>query len=301
MDVDAIRINFSGDQLIIMNICLAFMMFSIALDMKLEDFKRVISYPKATLIGLTSQLILLPIFTLILIYVMKPHPSIALGMVLVGVCPGGNISNFATHHAKGNAALSITLTSIITLSAVFITPFSFQGWSYFVPDVKDILNDIEVGFLDMVKIIFQLILVPLILGMLINYRFPKFTQKIKRSAKNISLLIFFGFIVASVAGNMEIVKKYLKIVLLLVFLHNTIALMIGYYFARINKLPVPDARAISLETGVQNAGLGLILIFNFFPELGGMILVAAWWGIYDLISSFILSSYWARKPYTSSL
>ncbi len=295
MDIDAIRINFSGDQLQIMNFCLAFMMFSIALEMKLEDFKRIFTYPKSTLVGLTSQLILLPIFTILLIMVMKPHASIALGMILVAVCPGGNISNFATHHAKGNAALSITLTSFITLSAVLITPFSFQLWSSFLPEVQALLNDIKIEFLKMVSIIFQLIILPLVIGMLINYKFPTFTQKIKKAAKNISLLIFFGFIVGAVMGNLEIVKKYLKIVLLLVFLHNTIALLIGYYFAKLNKLPKPDARAISLETGVQNAGLGLVLIFNFFPELGGMILVAAWWGIYDLISSFILSTWWSRK------
>ena len=295
MDIDAIRINFSGDQLLIMNFCLAFMMFSIALDIKLQDFKNVLRYPKATIVGLISQLLLLPIFTLVLIYFMQPHPSIALGMVLVAVCPGGNISNFATHHSGGNAALSITLTSIITLSAVFITPFSFKGWSTFVPDVQNILNSIHVDFLSMVSIIFQLIIVPLFLGMFINHKFPKFTGRIKKIAKNISLLIFMGFIIGAVAGNLEIVKKHLKIVLLLVFLHNTIALIIGYYFARLNKLPIRDAKAISLETGVQNAGLGLVLIFNFFPELGGMILVAAWWGIYDLISSFILSSWWAKK------
>ena len=295
MDVDAIRINFTDDQLLIMNLCLAFMMFSIALDIKSSDFKRIISFPKATVVGLTSQLILLPIFTLILIQVMNPYPSIALGMILVAVCPGGNISNFATHHAGGNAALSITLTSIITLSAVFVTPFSFQLWSSFFPELQSLLSKIQLRFLDMVVIIFQLIIVPLFIGMFLNYRFPVFTMKIKRAAKNISLLIFAGFIIASVAGNMEIVKKYLRIVLLLVFFHNTIALIIGYYFARLNKLSIRDAKAISLETGVQNAGLGLVLIFNFFPELGGMILVAAWWGVYDLISSFILSSWWARK------
>lgn len=295
MDVDAIRINFSGDQLLIMNFCLAFMMFSVALDIKPSDFKRVLTFPRATLIGLTSQLILLPIFTLILISIMNPHPSIALGMILVAVCPGGNISNFATHHGGGNAALSITLTSIITLCAVFVTPFSFQWWTSFIPALEPLLNQIQIRFMDMVVIIFQLIVVPLFLGMLLNYKTPKFTLKIKKAAKNISLLIFVGFIVGSLAGNLEIIKNYLKIVLLLVFLHNTIALIIGYYFARANKLPVSDAKAISLETGVQNAGLGLVLIFNFFPELGGMILVAAWWGVYDLISSFILSSWWARR------
>nr|HQU54884.1 bile acid:sodium symporter [Saprospiraceae bacterium] len=131
IDVDSIRINFSQDQLTFMNICLGFLMFGVALDMTIDDFKRVIKFPKSTLVGLTSQLILLPILTILIIKVWGPAPSIALGMLLVGVCPGGNISNFATHLAKGNAALSVTMTSIVTLAAIFVTPFSFEGWAYF--------------------------------------------------------------------------------------------------------------------------------------------------------------------------
>ncbi len=297
MELDAIRINFSEDQLLLMNICLAFLMFGVALDMTTDDFKRIIKYPRSAIVGLTSQLILLPILTIILIHLMGPAPSIALGMMLVAVCPGGNISNFATHYGGGNAALSITLTSIITLSSFFITPFSFHGWASFLPQVQPLLAEIQVDLWSMVKIIFQLIMVPLFIGMALNRYQPQFTLKIRKWVKRLSILIFAGFIVGALLGNIEEIKNYLHIVLLLVFFHNTLALLQGYYFAKLNKLPEADARAISLETGVQNGGLALILIFNFFPELGGMILVAAWWGVYDLISSFILATFWAsRKP-----
>ncbi|MCB0656021.1 MAG: bile acid:sodium symporter family protein [Saprospiraceae bacterium] len=300
VDVDAIRINFSHDQLTFMNICLGFLMFGVALDMTMDDFKRVVKLPKSTLVGLTSQLILLPILTLLLIKVWGPVPSIALGMLLVGVCPGGNISNFATHLAGGNAALSVTLTSIVTLAAIFVTPFSFQGWAYFLPESQPLLQQIQVNAWDMVKIIFQLILVPLIIGMAVHHYFPTFTARIRKWVKRLSLLIFFGFIVFALLGNLSTIRDYLYIVLGLVFFHNSLAMVQGYYFARLNKLPEADARAISMETGVQNAGLGLVLIFNFFPEVGGMILVAAWWGVYDLISSFVVANYWARKKIPSS-
>ena len=295
IDVDSIRINFSQDQLTFMNICLGFLMFGVALDMTIDDFKRVVKFPKSTVVGLTSQLILLPILTILIIKAWGPAPSIALGMLLVGVCPGGNISNFATHLAKGNAALSVTMTSIVTLAAIFVTPFSFEGWAYFLPETQPLLHQIKVNAWDMVKIIFQLILVPLIIGMTMHYYLPGFTTRIRAWVKRLSLLIFFGFIVFALLGNIAAIKNYLYIVLGLVFFHNSLAMVQGYYFAKLNRLPEADARAISLETGVQNSGLGLVLIFNFFPELGGMILVAAWWGVYDLISSFLVANYWSRK------
>ncbi|MCB0600290.1 MAG: bile acid:sodium symporter family protein [Saprospiraceae bacterium] len=295
IDVDSIRINFSQDQLTLMNICLGFLMFGVALDMTIDDFRRVVKFPKSTMVGLISQLILLPILTILIIKAWGPVPSIALGMLLVGVCPGGNISNFATHLARGNAALSVTLTSIVTLAAIFVTPFSFQGWAHFLPETQPLLQQIKVNAWDMVKIIFQLILVPLIIGMTIHYYLPGFTARIRAWVKRLSLLIFFGFIVFALLGNISTIKNYLYIVLGLVFFHNSLAMVQGYYFAKLNRLPEADARAISLETGVQNSGLGLVLIFNFFPELGGMILVAAWWGVYDLISSFLVANYWARK------
>ena len=124
-NLDAIVINFSEDQLTILNICLAFLMFGVALDIKISDFKEIFRQPKAPIVGLISQLVLLPLLTLALIYILKPPTSLALGMVLIGVCPGGNVSNFAVHLAGANAALSVMLTSIVTLSAIFITPFYF--------------------------------------------------------------------------------------------------------------------------------------------------------------------------------
>ena len=295
MNVDSIQINLGDGDLFLMNICLALLMFGIALDMKLEDFKRVVSFPKSAVVGLTSQLVLLPIWTLIIIWFFNPIASIALGMILISVCPGGNISNFAVFLGKGNTALSITLTSIVTLMAIFITPLTFPFWASFVPSTEGLMAEISVDAWSMIKIIFQLILVPLIIGMAINAKWGFKITKLKKIMKVLSILIFLGFIIFALAKNVKEIQDYLGIVFLLVLLHNGVAMIIGYYFAALNKLPVPDRKAISLETGIQNGGLGLILIFNFFPNLGGMILVAAWWGIWDMASSLLVASYWSRN------
>ena len=294
MDIDAIRINFNPEQLFILNICLAFLMFGVALDIKLLDFKNIFKTPRAPLVGLMSQLLFLPLLTLALIYILQPPASLALGMILVSSCPGGNVSNFAVHLAKANAALSVMLTSITTLGAIFITPISFALLSGLIPNLANVQQDIYVDPIDMIKTIALLIFVPLALGMYMNHRFPTFTERIKKPVRILSLIIFFSFVIFAVAGNYDNIVAYLSLVFFLVIIHNSLAYLMGYSIARFAKLPKRDARAISIETGIQNTGLGLILIFNFFDGLGGMALVAAWWGIWHLISGFCLAMIWSR-------
>ena len=298
MDIDAIRINFNSDQLFILNICLAFLMFGVALDIKLVDFKNIFKKPKAPFVGLFSQLILLPLLTLILIYVLNPPASLALGMILVASCPGGNVSNFAVHLSKANAALSVMLTSITTLFAIFFTPISFTFLSRFVLDSNEMQQSIYVEPMQMIQSIALLIFLPLVFGMLLNRHFRDLTERIKKPVRILSLIIFLSFVVVAIITNWENIKHYLYLVFYLVLIHNTLAFVLGYGVASLAKLSKADVRAISIETGIQNTGLGLILIFNFFGGLGGMALVAAFWGIWHLISGFFLAMLWSGNiPY----
>ena len=268
-------------------------MFGIALDLSTKDFKFVFQHPKSVLVGLSSQLILLPVLTLMLIFIWKPPYSIQLGMVLIACCPGGNVSNYMVHRSNGNTALSITLTSIVTLAAVIITPFSFYLWSVFLQTPPNLDQTLAVDFGKMITIIFQLILVPISIGMIVNHYLPQIKKHIIKPVKWFSILLLIGIIIFALMGNVKQIRGYLSLVFLLVFIHNGLALLLGYQYARWWKLPKIDAKAISIETGIQNGGLGLILIFNYFEGLGGMTLVAAWWGVWHLISGFLLSSYWA--------
>ena len=299
-DLDKLIINFDEGQIFLLNICLGFLMFGIALDLSTKDFKYIVQYPKAVLVGLTSQIVLLPVFTFLLIFFIQPAFSIQLGMLLVASCPGGNISNYMVHRSGGNTALSITLTSIVTLAAAIITPFSFYLWMGILETPPDLATTIALDFSNMVKIIFQLIIVPLLLGMGINRYLPALKNMIIKPVKWFSVLLLIGIIVFALIGNIEILKSHLTLVFFLVLIHNGIAYLIGYYFAKLWNLSDKDARAISIETGIQNAGLGLILVFNYFNGLGGMALVAAWWGVWDLISGFSLSTYWTYSKLSSA-
>ena len=292
-NIDLIQVNFSPDQLFLLNICLAFIMFGVALDIKLSDFKYLVNHPKAMIVGLSSQLILLPLMTYVLILGFEPAPSVALGMILIGVCPGGNVSNFAVHLAKANVALSVSLTSFVTMGAIILTPISFGFWAAYLPGTEVLAQKIYVSPIKMANIIIYLIAIPLFVGMWISHKFPEITAKLKKPIRTLSLVIFLAFVVFAVIGNYNNIINHLGKVFVLVFVHNILALMMGYGFARLNQLPIKDAQAISIETGIQNSGLALILIFNFFDGLGGMAMIAAWWGIWHLISGFSLATWWS--------
>ena len=126
--IDQVRLNFNAQGLFVINMAIGLMMLGVALDLKLEDFKRILIAPKAPCIGLVAQFILLPAFTFLLTLIVRPHPSMALGMILVAACPGGNLSNIMTYLAKGNCAISITMTAISTAAAIFMTPLNLSVW-----------------------------------------------------------------------------------------------------------------------------------------------------------------------------
>lgn len=293
--LDTIQINFKPEQLALLNACLAFLMFGVALDLKTTHFQYVWQHPKASLVGLTSQLILLPALTLGLIYALHPPMSVALGMALVAACPGGNVSNFAVHLSKGNTALSVTLTSVSTIAAIITTPVIFSVVVKLLPGADALAKEIAVSPGQMLGSIVQLILIPLLAGMALAYRFPQFTDRIRRPVRILSLVVFIAFIIVAIAANLENIYQHLSLVFFIVLIHNGLALLTGYNFSRLFRLPVTDARAIAIETGIQNSGLGLILIFNYFDGMGGMAMIAAWWGVWHLISAFALAMWWGTR------
>jgi len=298
--LDGIDLNFSPGGLLFMNITLAFIMFGVALDIKAESFKNILLRPKAAIIGAISQFFLLPFITYILVMILQPTPAVALGMILVAACPGGNISNFLSQLAKGNAALSVSLTAIATLAAIFMTPvnFAFYGSQY--AKHSPLLRPIEIDPIQMFQTVFILLGIPLILGIIFARKFPKTTIKILKPVKIFSILIFMGFVFAALASNFSYFLKYIHLIILIVLAHNAMALLTGFGISSLFKLKRKNRRSITIETGIQNYGLALVLIFNpkIFPadlELGGMAFIAAWWGIWHILSGLALAGLWSLK------
>ena len=295
-EIDLVRLNFNPQSLWALNFIIGLVMFGVALDLKVSDFKAVLTTPKPVLIGLTGQFLLLPAFTFLLILAIKPAPSIALGMLLVAACPGGNISNFLAYYAKGNAALSISMTAVSTAVAIVMTPFNLSLWGGLHPETSVILREVALDPLEMLLAVFLLLGLPMALGMSVNHRFPRFAARALKPMKIFSLGVFGLFVIGALAANWRYFIDYVGFVVFAVFLHNALALSTGYFAAKFAGLPERDRRAVSIEVGIQNSALGLILIFNFFDGLGGMAIVTAWWGIWHIISGLTVATLWSRRP-----
>ncbi len=290
-----------------LNVTIAFVMFGVALNIKLSEFREVFVKPKSFITGLTSQFILLPAVTFLFILVLKPTPSVALGMILVAACPGGNVSNFMTSLAKGNIALSVTMTAFSTMLAMAMTPANFAFWGdlyinyYEKTGASELLRPIEIDFWQVVQTVFILLGVPVALGLFFARQFPRLTEKVKKPMKQISFIIFILFVLILLSANFSNFMRAIHLIFFIVLIHNGLALATGFTISTILRRPRIDRRSITIETGIQNSGLALVLMFNpkIFPpdlELGGMAVVAAWWGVWHIVSGLILSSFWARKP-----
>ena len=292
--LDTVALNFSPTSMTVLNAVLAVVMFSIAIDLKLSDFRRLLYTPKALLTGLASQFLLLPALTFLLVLATRPQPSIALGLILVAACPGGNISNFITHRAGGNAALSVSMTAFATVGAILLTPLNIAFWGGLYAPTREILQATRIDPVSVAITVGLMLVLPLILGVALNATRPAITARLRAPLQMLSMAIFVAFSVLALMANWENFKLFAGAVALLVVMHNALALAGGYGFATLAKLSPFDRRAVTIETGIQNSGLGLILIFGFFNGLGGMAVVAAFWGIWHAITGLGLAAIMKR-------
>lgn len=294
--IDEVVLNFSPASMQLLNAILAIVMFSIALDIMPGDFRALIKTPKALLVGMFSQFIVLPVLTFLLLLVAAPRPSIALGLILVAACPGGNISNFITHRAGGNAALSVSMTAIATVAAIALTPLNIAFWGNLYEPTREILRTTSIDPVQVAITVGFMLVLPLVLGVTLNTKKPEIAARIRKPLQWLSMAIFVAFIVLALAANWGFFLSFVGAVAVLVIVHNALALAGGYTTATLARLSSYDRRAVTIETGIQNSGLGLVLIFAFFSGLGGMAVVAAFWGIWHAISGIALAWVMNRTP-----
>ncbi|WP_242091580.1 bile acid:sodium symporter family protein [Aestuariivivens sediminicola] len=295
VELDQVRINFDQTGLWVLNIALAVVMFGVALGITTNDFKQLLKAPKLLLVGIGSQFVLLPLVTYFLIVLINPKPSIALGMFMVAACPGGNISNFMTHLAKGNSALSVSLTAFATFLAIFMTPFNFQFYGSLYPPTAALLRMVELNIFELFKLVVVILGIPLIVGMVLRSKNEHLALRLSRLLKPISIIVFCIIVVIAFAQNLDVFYDHIHRVFALSVTHNLIAFLLGFFVAHLFRLSLNNIKTITIETGIQNSGLGLLLIFTFFEGLGGMAIITAFWGIWHIISGLIIASLWARK------
>ena len=308
-NLDALNVTMNGGSTLL-NIVLAFVMFGVALGIKPATFIDIVKNPKSILTGIACQLVLLPALTLILIMLFSNwiSPMIALGMILVASCPGGNISNFITSLSRGNSELSVSLTAFNTAACIFTTPLNFAFWGKLYLNFAGnrsigTLPELEIPLGDIFQSIFIIMGIPLILGILCGQYLPKIAKVMKKPLQHLSIIVFIAMVVIIFKGNFDVFMKAIQYIFLIVLIHNLLALGIGFSTSTLMKLPYKDRRTITIETGIQNSGLGLILLLNpnIFPEVGawanngGMLVITAWWGVWHIISGLTLAFVWRLR------
>jgi BASS family bile acid:Na+ symporter len=295
--VDSLQFHFDPGSVRALELALATVVFGAALDLRVTDLRRIAVSPKGPAIGLLAQFALLPALASLAIFVLRPAPSIGLGLLLVAACPGGASSNFFAMLARGNVALSIAISAVSTLTAIAVTPLSFVFWGSTNPVTAQLLHEIQVDPLAILRSGLVTLIAPTLTAMAVRRWRERLADRLLTPVRVGGALLMISFIVSGFAtnlGHLGILREAAPIVLLV----NGAGLAAGYGLSRLCGLSHYDAKSVSLETGIQNVGFGLVLVFQFFGGLGGMALVVGWWGVWHTVSALALALFWARgaKP-----
>ena len=288
-------IDFSTGSLVILNVILALMMFGVSLTLRGEDFRRVLRMPEAPAAGLLAQFVLLPALTCVITWFLDVEPELALGMILVASCPGGTFSNIMTWLARANVAVSVSMTAVSSLAATVLTPLNFALYGWLNPNTRAMVTEIALDPWNILLLVALVLALPLVLGMLAGRHVPRFADRAQKPMRVLTRLVLFAFVGLAFGKNMAVFLENAHRIVALVIGQNALALGVGALAGLLVGLNRADRRAVTMEVGIQNSGLGLAILFTFFPQAAGMILIAGFWGVWHLVSGLTLALIWSRS------
>lgn len=268
------------------NYLLMIVMFGMGLTLKLEDFKVVFTRPKDIIIGAIAQFTIMPLLAYLLSIVFKLPPELAVGVILVGTCPGGTSSNVMTYLANGDVALSVGMTSVSTILAPFATPLLTLLYAG---------QKVNVNAVSMFISIVQVVILPIALGFLINKFFYKFTSSIKEILPLISVLAIVAIVAAVVSANSQRLMQVGYLVIIVVILHNCLGYLLGYLLGKLFRLSNSKCKAVSIEVGMQNSGLATSLAATHFASMALATVPGAIFSVWHNISGSIAANIMASK------
>ena len=268
------------------NYLLMIVMFGMGLTLKLEDFKVVFTRPKDIIIGAIAQFTIMPLLAFLLSMVFKLPPELAVGVILVGTCPGGTSSNVMTYLANGDVALSVGMTSVSTILAPFATPLLTLLYAG---------QKVDVNAVNMFVSIVQVVILPIALGFIINKFFYKFTNSIKEILPLISVLAIVAIVAAVVSANSQRLMQVGYLVIIVVVLHNCLGYLCGYLLSKLFRLNNAKCKAVSIEVGMQNSGLATSLAATHFASMPLATVPRAIFSVWHNISGSIVANIMASK------
>jgi len=282
-------------QQLILSLVLATMVFSVALELKVADFRRVAEVPRAVVCGLIPQFVLLPVGTWLATLVLDLPPNVEAAMILVAACPGGSLSNVVTHVGRGNTALSVSISAVAALLALVLTPFNFTWMMATNPATAGWMRALALDASDIWWSLLALLALPMTLGLAVGRRWPRFTERIRKPLGTFSLIALLAFIAAGLYAQRALLNAQILPQLGIVILHNAGGLALGYLCALGFRVCARDRRAIVIEGGMQNSGLALGIIAVQFNADLGMVIIASLWGIWHIVSGLTLAFLWRQQ------
>jgi len=301
MVIETGQVYYNGDSQWLLNLVLASMILGVALDINWRDFKAVAKMPKAIAAGLSAQFIALPAITTALTVLLNLPAGIELGMILVACCPGGAISNFVTHLAKGNTALSISMTAMASALAIFLLPLNFVFWSAINPETAMMMKSIDVSGVDLFFNLFFVLAIPLFMGLTIKQKLPDFANTLHKILKVTSILALIAFISVAILKNQTAFMAHFQLIFIIVLAHNALALLLGFSAGKFSALSIRDTKAITIEVGMQNSSLAIAIVFTQFNGEAGMALISAFWGTWHIVSGLLIAITFRRFGKNSSM
>ena len=282
-------------QQLVLSLVLATMVFSVALELHVDDFRRVAQAPRAVIVGLVPQFVLLPGATWLATLVLDLPANVEAAMILVACCPGGSLSNVITHYGRGNTALCVSISAVAAVMALFLTPFNFTWMVATNPATAAWLRQLDIDASAIWWSLLALLALPMALGLLCSHRLPALTARIRKPLGTFSLIALLAFIVLGLVKERQLLNVELLPQLLIVVLHNGAGLLLGYAAAMAFRVAERDRRAIMIEGGMQNSGLALGIIAVQFNADLGMVIIASLWGMWHIVSGLTLAILWRRK------
>ena len=278
---------------IFLPISLAIIMLGMGMTLILSDFSRILKKPKAILIGLTNQLVFLPIIGFSLAIAFNLHPVMAVGLMILATCPGGATSNLISQVCRGNIALSVTLTAISSIICVFTIPFILSyALDYFGTETG---ATIKLPILNTIIQIMGITILPISIGMFIRRLKPDFARRMEKPMRTASTVIFIIVFIAVLAANYNILGKAMKEVGLPTLLLNILTMGLGYLTARLFKLNLKSAISITVESGIQNGTLAIVIATSILNNFEMSIPTAAY-AIWMFITGGILMWFFGNRP-----
>ena len=287
-------------QQLVLSLVLATMVFAVALELRVEDFRRVADAPRAVVAGLVPQFVLLPGATWLATLLLDLPPNIEAAMILVAACPGGALSNVVTHLGRGNTALSVSISAVASVMALVLTPFNFTWMVSTNPVTAGWLRQLSIDASDIWFSLFALLAVPMTLGLWVGHRFPAATARMRKPLARFSVAALLAFIAVGLVRERHLLTAQILPQFALVVAHNALGLVLGWLGASAFRVSVRDRRAITIEGGMQNSGLALGIIAVQFNADLGMVIVASLWGIWHIVSGLTLAGLWRRQDARAS-